>query len=320
LDVSIIIVNWNTKGILRNCLQSIYEQTDGIDFEVIVVDNASTDGSPNMVRIDFPKVLIIENSENRGFAAGVNRGIVLAKGRYALVLNSDTIICDNAIEKTVRYAHKHPEAAVVGCQVCENSGIIRMTCFDFPSVFSIFCKLFGLAKIFKRNRLLGREQMLWWDRKSERQVHVVSGMFMLVRREAADEVGGMDEDYFLFYEETDWCYRFAEAGWKMLFWPGAKVFHIHGGGQSRKKDSLRSFIQFRKSLLIYFKKHHSSLQGFIVRILLIIDAVVRCIIWAALMILKKLLGKDASTESANMKNYWWLFKFCLSSIEPVHGI
>lgn len=197
LDVSVIIVNWNTCDLLRGCIESVYEQTSGVTFEVVVVDNASTDGSVDMVRDLFPKVRLITNNTNKGYAAGVNQGIGLAQGRYFLVLNSDTIICDAAIEKTVAYGNEHPEAAVVGCQVWKNLKEIQPTCFRFPSVLNLFLCTFGLSIIFKKNRFFGRERMLWWPRDRERQVDVVSGMFMLVRRKAVDEVGLIDEAFFL---------------------------------------------------------------------------------------------------------------------------
>ncbi|MBA7636301.1 N-acetylglucosaminyl-diphospho-decaprenol L-rhamnosyltransferase [subsurface metagenome] len=268
MDVSIIIVNWNTRDIIRDCLKSVYEQTKGISFEVIVIDNASSDGSVEMVKSEFYQVVLIENKQNRGFAAGVNQGIAVAKGRYALVLNSDTIVCDNAIEKTVQYADKHAEAAVVGCQVWENSDTIQMTCFRFPSVLNLFLHTFALNKIFKNNHFFGREWMLWWPRDSEREVEVVSGSFMLVRRNAIDDVGLMDESYFLYYEETDWCYRFAKGGWKILFWPRAKIIHVDGGSHSTNKNAVGMSVQVQKSLLIFFKKHYGMTHYLFARLIL----------------------------------------------------
>lgn len=320
MDVSVIVVNWNTRELLRNCIRSICEQASNVQLEIIVIDNRSTDGSAEMVKEEFPWVILVENSLNRGFAAANNQGISLAKGRYILLLNSDTTVCDNAIEKTVQYADKHPEVAVVGCQVLESPDKIQMTCFRFPSLLNLSLQVSGLARVFKYNHFFGREDMLWWRRESEREVDVISGMFMLVRRKAIDEVGLMDEDYFLLFEDTDWCYRFARAGWEMLFWPGAKIIHVDGGDQSSRKTALRMFIQFRKSLLIYFKKHHGSLQCLVVRILLLVDAVFRVVVWTMLVMFKRLMGKDVPVERNNMKKYWWLFKFLVCGIEPISQV
>jgi hypothetical protein len=315
-DVSVVIVNWNTRDILRNCLKSIYEQTGDVALEVIVIDNASSDGSAEMVRKNFPKVNLIENSENRGFAAANNQGITIAEGRYVLLLNSDTIVLENAIDKTLSFADAHPEAAIVGCQVWDDSDTIQMTCFRFPSVFNLFLSAFWLNKFFKHNRILGREWMLWWGRDSEREVDVISGSFMFVKRKAIEEVGLMDEDYFLYYEETDWCYRFARAGWKILFWPGAKILHWHGGRNSSKQESLRMFVQFQKSLLIFFRKHYGWLNCITARLLLIMSFGLRCCSWILVVSLKRLLGNSIDSEKEKLIKHWGALKFCAFGAVP----
>ena len=216
----------------------------------------------------------------------------------------------------MRYADKHPEAAVVGCQVKENSDTIQMTCFRFPSVINLFLSAFGLAKVFKHNRVLGRQWMLWWDRKSERQVDVVSGSFMLVRREAIDDVGLMDEDYFLYYEETDWCYRFAKAGWTKLFWPGAKIIHCHGGRNSSKQQAVKMAVQMQKSCLIFYKKHYSPLDYFTARLLITLSSGLRCCAWILVSLLWGLLGRNSNYELEKTKKYWGAFKFSAFGVEP----
>ena len=138
MDVSIIIVNWNTCDVLRNCLASIYDNTEGFEFELIVIDNMSSDNSVSMIKATFPQVELIENSENRGFAAANNQGIATAKGRYILLLNSDTVILDNAISKTINFADNHPDAAVIGCRVLNPDRTLQPTCFVFPSVLNLF--------------------------------------------------------------------------------------------------------------------------------------------------------------------------------------
>ena len=173
MDVSIIIVNFNTKDLLRDCLNSIFDQAGDVDYKAIVVDNASIDGSPEMVKNEFPHVTLIENSTNRGYAAACNQGMKVADGRYILLLNSDVLICDSAVEKTIRYADSHSQVGIVGCQVWESEDKIMMTCFRFPSITNLLLSTSGLSRLFKHNRLLGREKMQWWQRDSERQVDVV---------------------------------------------------------------------------------------------------------------------------------------------------
>jgi hypothetical protein len=316
LDVSAIIVNWNTKELLRNCIASIYEQAGSVNYEIIVIDNASSDGSCEMVRSEFPEVILTVEPTNRGYAAAINDGIRIAHGRYVLVLNSDTLICDAAIEKTVRYADKHPEAAVIGCQVRENPDKVQMTCFQFPSLLNLFLRSSGLARCFKKNRFFDREDIRWWQRDSERQVDVVSGMFMLVRHEAIDEVGVMDEDYFLYCEETDWCYRFSKAGWKMLFWPGAVILHLGGGGHSSKTKELQLEVQMKKSILLFFKKHYSTIHYFLARLLLVFYTACRYLEIVLRLFRKTIARQNVTYELKEKQKQWVVFKYCAFGLEP----
>jgi len=247
--VSIVIVSWNTRDILRDCLRSVYDQTEGIPFEVIVVDNASSDGSAETVASGFPQAILIRNATNRGFAAANNQGIAVAKGRYVLLLNSDTVVLDQAVMKAVAFADQHLDAAVVGCRVLNPDRSLQPTCFTFPSLLNLLLLTTYLAKVLPRNRFFGREKMAWWDRSDVRAVDVVTGCFMLVRRDAIAAVGAMDEDYFMYGEETDWCWRFKRCGWQVLFTPSAEIVHL--GGQSSKVVRDRMLIQLRLSILLF---------------------------------------------------------------------
>ncbi len=258
IDVSIIIVSWNTREVLRNCLRSVYEQTGvsgDIDFEVVVVDNASTDGSAQMVRNDFPKVILIENSENRGFAAANNQGIAAACGRYVLLLNSDTVILDNAIGKVIAAAEADPEAAVVGCRILNPDRSLQASCFMFPSILNLLLSSTYLYKIFPKSRFFGREQMTWWDRNDTREVEVATGCFMLVRKKAIEQTGVLDERFFMYAEETDWCYRFHQNKWRIIFTPDARIIHL--GGQSSQRIRSKMYLQLRGSILLFFRKHRN---------------------------------------------------------------
>jgi hypothetical protein len=257
-DASIIIVNWNTKGLLESCLKSIFEQTQDIRYEVMVVDNGSSDGSAAMVKGRFPQVILIENAENHGFAAANNQGMAVAQGRYVLLLNSDTIILDNAISKVVHFADSHPEAGVVGCRVLNPDRTVQPTCFMFPSLLNMILSCFYLYKLFPQNRFFGRESMTWWQRDDLREVDVVSGCFMLVRRKAIQEVGMMDDSFFMYGEETDWCWRFKHANWKALFSPIAEI--IHYGGQSTKQAAPEMILQLKGSILRFLRKNRSWLE------------------------------------------------------------
>ncbi|HPC94153.1 MAG TPA: glycosyltransferase family 2 protein [Sedimentisphaerales bacterium] len=255
VDVSIVIVSWNTRDILRDCLKSIDKNAGAVRYEVFVVDNASADDSVAMVRDEFPHVRRIENAENRGFAAANNQGIALAAGRYVLLLNSDTVVLDQAIAKTVAFADAHPDAAVVGCRVLNGDRTLQRTCSMYPSVLNLMLSSTYLYKAFPRSRIFGREHMTWWNHDDAREVEVISGCFMLVRREAIAQVGTLDEGFFMYAEETDWCYRFRQAGWKVLFTPTAEIVHL--GGKSSEQAKSEMTLQLRSGILRFLRKHRS---------------------------------------------------------------
>jgi len=208
-----------------------------------------------MVREEFPHVRLIENAENRGFAAANNQGIALATGRYVLLLNSDTVVLDQAIAKTVAFADAHPDAAVVGCRVLNADRTLQRTCSMYPSLPNLVLSSTYLYKAFPRSRLLGREHMTWWDHDGTREVEVVSGCFMLIRREAIEQGGTMDEGFFMYAEETDWCYRFRQAGWKVLYAPVGQIIHL--GGKSSEQVKSEMTLQLRSGILRFFRKHRS---------------------------------------------------------------
>jgi GT2 family glycosyltransferase len=274
-DVSVIIVNWNVCDILRNCLHSVYEETKDIKFEVIVIDNASIDNSVEMIKSEFPQVTLIQNNENRGFAAANNQGMKIALGRYVLLLNPDTIVLDGAIQKTVAYADANPDIGVTGCQVWLNENEIQKTCFSFPSVYRLLLQKTGLIRLFPHSRFFSKDIYGWWDRTTPMEVDVVSGMYMLVRREAIEQIGLMDEAYFVYAEETDWCYRFKKAGWRCFFTPIARIIHLDGGSKSTEKISVRMFVQQQKSLLIFYRKNLGVISWMEAKIIYIFAMLVR---------------------------------------------
>ncbi len=258
MDVSILVVAWNVRQLVYDCLKSVYDQTKGVDFEVIYVDNASKDDSVAMVRSTFPAVRIIENSENLGFIKANNQAIEVATGRYVLLLNSDTIVLDNAIAKTVRFADEHEDAAVVGCRILNADRSLQRDCFMYPSAFNMFLSATFLNKAFPRSRLFGREYMTWWDFNDVREVETICGCYAMVRRKAIEQVGVMDPTYFVYGDDPDWCYRFKKAGWKILFMPNAEIIHL--GGQNTKKSPDQFLLQLYGSKLIFMRKHRGILS------------------------------------------------------------
>jgi len=250
-----------------------------------VIDNASSDGSTEMIKNGFPGVRFIQNTENIGFAAANNQGMAIAKGRYVLLLNSDTVVLDNAVDKAVAFADSHQQAAVVGCRVLNPNSSLQPTCFMFPSILNMLLSTTYLYKVFPTSRFFGREQMTWWDRNSTRQVDVVTGCFMLVQRKAIEQVGLLDERYFVYGEETDWCCRFKKAGWQILFTPAAEIIHLHSS--SSKQDRPAMTLQLRGSILLFLKKHRGHVIHALACLLVALFFVFRVPYWLGLAILQK---------------------------------
>ncbi|RLT93662.1 glycosyltransferase family 2 protein [Ketobacter sp.] len=254
--LSIVIVSWNTKDILDDCLESVYRETDGIEFEVIVVDNDSQDGSAEMVKEKYPGVILIVNEKNVGFAAANNIGFNYCNGKYILLLNSDTVVLDGALQKTVSYADQHPDLGVLSCKILNDDHTLQPNCSMYPSLLNSVLFITGLYKAFPRSKFFGRAQMTWWDYDDERQVQVLKGCFMLVRKEALDATGPMDERFFMYSEEVDWCFRFSKAGWKLGYFPDASIIHL-GGVSAAKLGGSRALVK-DKSTRRYMKKHWSK--------------------------------------------------------------
>ncbi len=284
MDVSIIVVAWNVRKLLYDCLKSVYDETKGIEFEVIYVDNASEDGTVEMVQKEFPEARIIENDENKGFIKANNQGIEIANGRYVLLLNSDTIVLDNAIAKTIKFADEHPRTALVGCRVLNPDRTLQRTCSMYHSALNMLLSATYLYKIFPRSRFFGREQMTWWDFNDTREVEVVYGCFSLVRKEAIDQVGLMDPTYFVYGDDPDWCYRFHKAGWKVMFTPEPVI--IHYGGQNTKHMSREFRLQLSGSILIFTKKHKGTFAFYLTRIFQALFFLQRVPYWFAVGLIK----------------------------------
>jgi N-acetylglucosaminyl-diphospho-decaprenol L-rhamnosyltransferase len=250
-DVSGVVVTHNAADWIVQCLESL----DGSGAEVIVVDNASTDGTPGLVRDRFPDARVIEE-DNRGFGAGNNAGMRVASGRYFLLLNPDAWLTDGALEKLVAFADEHPEAAVIGPRLLNPDGTLQRSVRGYPSPWRIATEYFFLRKLGPRTHALNAFFGEQFDHESVREAEYLFGACMLVRREAVDSVGGFDEDFFLMSEEVDWCYRFRQAGWKVLFYPGAEVVHVVGASLNP-----RQFHAIVRGHLQFLRKHRGEREA-----------------------------------------------------------
>lgn len=309
VDLSIVIVTWNTRHVIEDCLDSIFANLGTLKAEVIVIDNASTDGSPELIAREFPQVKLIANEVNRGFAAGNNLGLRAARGEFILLLNPDTVIIGDVLEKGLDYARRSPTAGVIGCQVMESDTVVQRTCFRFPSSLHTFLWVTGLSAWFPRSRIAGRAAYGPWNRDDEREVDVVSGMFMLLRRDAVDEVGLMDEDYFVFAEEADWCKRFWDAGWRCVFAPVGRILHVDGGSKSTEQAAVKMYVEMQKNLLLFHRKQLSATQAVITKLLFATSMVVRTIWWSTWASLADCRSsREKAKQSAAAARFHWTGK------------
>lgn len=246
MDISIIIVNWNTRDLLRNCIGSVYKTIYDVTFEVIVVDNASRDGSASMLRKEYPQVEIIQNEENRGFGAANNQAMRVMNGKYALLLNSDTVLTENAVKELFAFMETRGESAMACGQLLNADGSKQNSIASLPGLLTLMANMPLLEYLFPK-RYPGKR----YHYRAPVEIDSGIGACLMVRKKAIDEVGLFDERYFFFFEETDWAHQMKKAGWKIFHVPTANIYHIQG--QSIGRD-VRSRIEFYRSRYQYFRK------------------------------------------------------------------
>jgi GT2 family glycosyltransferase len=258
-DLSVIIVSWNTKEYLLRCLKSVFQSRRSRSWEVIVVDNGSQDGSAKEAKRHFPEIHLIANEKNLGFAKATNQGIRRASGRCLLLLNPDTEVREGAIERLVSFMGDVPDVGIAGAQLLNGDGSRQNSIANFPSLATELLNKSLLRRLFPE-KFPGKER----DYSGPIEVDSVIGACLIVRREAMKQVGILDEGYFLFLEETDWCYRMKKAGWKVYHVPQAEVVHFQGRGAEAKKREAK--VEYYHSRYRFFQKNRGKLQWFLLLI------------------------------------------------------
>ncbi|MEI6609309.1 MAG: glycosyltransferase family 2 protein [Deltaproteobacteria bacterium] len=266
IAVSVIIVNWNTKNILTNCIDSIYQTIDNLSYEIIVVDNASSDGSPELLQERYPQVIKIFNSVNRGFGAANNQGFAVMKGKYALLLNSDTILTPGAINKFYSFASTHPQAAIVCGQLLNADGTRQNSIAAFPTLLTLAANTSLLEYIFP----------CWYPSKRYKhsfpiEVDSAIGACMMIDKKALEEVGFFDERYFFFFEETDLAYAFSRKSWSVYHIPDAFIYHLQGQSIGHNTGSR---IEFYRSRYQFFRKWHNPPYYYLARAIIFLRLLV----------------------------------------------
>jgi GT2 family glycosyltransferase len=253
VKLSVVIICWNDLKVIKSCLQSIERETRAIDFEVVVSDNGSTDGSLACIREHFPNVRIVQNRANLGFAKGNNAGIRVAQGEYVLILNPDTIIHDRALERLVAYADVHPEAGAFGCRVLNRDGSFQNPARPIPTVRGYLIAALCLRWLSRISDFFSSDTYVGWDGHTEREIGFQSGCCVMFRRELLYQLNGFDERFFYHFEESDLCYRAWKMGSSIRFCPEAEITHL--GGQSVGRFPIRFALETYRSRYRYFYKH-----------------------------------------------------------------
>lgn len=275
VDISAIIVSWNAKSYLKKCLDSLLKEAMTIRLEIVVVDNASTDGSAEMVEIEYPQVIFIQNVQNLGFARANNIGIDHCQGRYICLINSDVVVYKGCFLSMLAYMDSNTVVGVLGPKVLKDNGELQHSCFSYPSLFNVTCRALALDTIFPRSALFGKRLMRYWKHDEIRNVDALSGCFLLVRRKAMDQVGKLDELFFIYGEDIDWCKRFHTNKWKVTFFPNVQITHF--GAASSANAPIRFYLEKQRANLRYWKKHHSSGKWFIYIGIMIIQHAIRLV-------------------------------------------
>lgn len=286
MDLSIIIVNWNTRDLLRDCLNTVYQNLGSMKAEVLVVDNASSDGSAEMIRREFPDLDLTETGKNLGFAGGNNVALRKATGRYVMLLNTDTLVHGTVLRDAVDWLDRNPQVGVIGPKVLNADGTVQPSCSSFPSLTFLTLQALGITRIPS----LDRYRMTGWDRSSERRVDVISGAAMFVRRSAMSEVGLLDEAFFFFGEETDWCHRFSRAGWGVVFVPLPNITHF-GGGAVKQLNHRRDVMMTEGTTRLH-RKHGGIVAGLACFTVLSFHNISRACLWSLLSLTNRKGARD----------------------------
>jgi GT2 family glycosyltransferase len=275
MTLSVVIVSYNTRELTLRCLGDLCADLGGLSAEVFVVDNGSADGSVPAVRGAFPSVTVIDVGRNVGFGAANNMALRQATGEYALLLNTDAFVQPGAVAALVSYLGGHPRTAVVGPRLLNADGSLQRSCYKFPGPARALCENTLLTAALPNHPQLGDYRA--WNHDAEREVGFVIGACMLVRRSAIEQVGLLDEQFFMYSEETDWCRRFRDAGWATAFTPAATVVHLNGSSGKQQAD--RVFNEFNRSAERYIFKHHGTSGLVVFRACMIVGSCIRIVLF-----------------------------------------
>lgn len=307
IDLSVIIVNWNSKDFLRECLRSIIASQCRYSYQVFVVDNGSTDGSVEMVKKFFPMVMIEENASNVGFVKANNQIMKRVDSSYFLLLNPDTIVHPNAFDTMVAFLNNSPDAGAVGPAILNADSTPQRTGTKFPNNWNLFVEALLLDRLFPKTRLFGSHKELYIDFNVLREVDYVQGSCVMLRSSLLQSIGYLDERFFMYFEETDLCFRIKRAGWKIWFLPKASI--IHFGGDATAHYDERRLIHYHNSLVQFYSKHYVRSARYVLRGILFMRSSIRIVVWWMVYLFRPSLRKAAfSTIKGYVKTLQLVYK------------
>jgi len=290
MELSIIIVNYNTKELTKQTIDSVKKTVNNIEYEIVLVDNASVDGSIEFFKDIYEsdnRVQLIFNNENLGFAKANNIAIMKSKGRNILLLNSDTIVKEACIEKCVAYLNQHNDVGALGPKILLNNGELDHACKrGFPTPAASLYYMLKLEKLYPKSKNFGQYRMTYLDDNEIGEVDALTGAFMMIKREVIDKVGVLDDDFFMYAEDIDWCYRIKDAGWKIMYYPQAEMIHLKGQS-SKKKRKYKTIYQFHKTMLQFYNKHYIKKHNFSVTGIVYIGVIIKLILSLMINFFKK---------------------------------
>jgi GT2 family glycosyltransferase len=298
MDLSIGIVSYNCRDLLARCLESIRAHSGQLSVEVIVTDNASTDDTVAMVREHFPEVRLIASRENLGFAAGTNRALAAAAGDVLMMLNPDTEVRPGALEHLVHFLRERPEAGAVGPRMVGPDDRLQLTCHAFPTLWLTLVGQLGLHRAFRGSRVFGASDMTWWAHDQPRRVDWLSGACIATRRETWEHVGPLDEGYFMYFEDVDWCYRLSRAGYERWYLPDATIVHHEAGSWTEAAEE--RILAAHRAGFRFFGKNYGLPREVLARLLICWGALARGSFWT---IFGPVLGAQSELVSGHRTHF-----------------
>jgi GT2 family glycosyltransferase len=293
-DISIVIVSWNTKKYLEECLTSLRATGGNLSVEIIVVDNASSDGSPDMIRAQFPEVILIESGANLGFAGGNNIGIKAASGKYVCLINSDVNVPPDCLPRMHSFMEQQPTIGLLGPGMLYTDGRVHRSGMRFPTLWNLLLRALFLDSLFKSSRIFGGYLMKDFQFDRTTDIDVLNGWFWMARREALDKAGLLDERFFMYAEDVDWCKQFHLAGWRVVFYAEAKALHY--GGASAANAPSRYNVQVQRADLQYWKKYHGRVSLFFYLLIGCLSYAIRAAGWGIVYLTQRSSRYRAQNE------------------------